>query len=592
MPHTAPSSPSPRRSHVVRGAAAAVVAALALVALVAAPARAAVPVPAAPAYSSAIDAYPRYEAESTCSPTEKPGVQVVRDLLRATYGTSISSNIVRPCTASSSGHEEGRALDWMTNVRVAAQRDIANTFLAWLQASDSWGNPHAMARRMGIQYVIWNNRMWRTYDPGRGWTEYSGCLAAAKAGTAYDTTCHRNHVHLSFSWDGALERTSYYTGRAACPVPSTPATFTAALPTGLGAVAVTPARLADTRAGTAACRVGANARYDVQVTGKGGVPTTGVGAALLNLTAIGPRGSTWLGAYPAGTAFPGTSSVNVPAGGTAAALVVVPVGSGGKVSIHNGSSPVDVAVDVVGYYATGGAGAAHTPIAPQRAMDSRSTAAFAAGEKRTLRLGGRAGVPSNAVAVLVNVTETGSAKPGYLSVAPTLTGTPKTSTLNYAAGDTLANRAFVALSGTGSVDVYSSSGGHVVVDVVGWFGPGGSGLRFSALRPARVLDTRNGTGGLDPLRAGVPETFPVAGTGGVPLDAKGVVGTLTAVRPTRGSYVTAWPGGPVPLTSDINVPTGGTRANLLSSKVDQGAVALTVSAGTIDVVLDVLGYYR
>jgi hypothetical protein len=184
----------------------------AVVVPMATPALAAVPVPKAPAFSARIDDYPRYERENTCSQTEKPGPQVVRNLLRTTYGTSIGTNILRPCTASDSGHEEGRALDWMTSVRVASQRDMANAFISWLQATDKWGNKHAMARRLGIQYIIWNNQMWRTYDPARGWTEYAGCKAVSKASSAYDNACHRNHVHLSFSWDGAWKKTSFYAG--------------------------------------------------------------------------------------------------------------------------------------------------------------------------------------------------------------------------------------------------------------------------------------------------------------------------------------------------------------------------------------------
>ena len=60
-----------------------------------------------------------------------------------------------------------------------------------------------MARRLGIAYLIWNNQTWRAYDPGRGWTEYNGCLAPKKQKKKFDNFCHRTHVHLSFTWDGA-----------------------------------------------------------------------------------------------------------------------------------------------------------------------------------------------------------------------------------------------------------------------------------------------------------------------------------------------------------------------------------------------------
>ena len=59
-----------------------------------------------------------------------------------------------------------------------------------------------MARRFGIMYIIWNHKMWRAYDPGRGWAPYSG------------VSPHTDHIHFSFTWDGAYGRTSWWTGKA------------------------------------------------------------------------------------------------------------------------------------------------------------------------------------------------------------------------------------------------------------------------------------------------------------------------------------------------------------------------------------------
>jgi hypothetical protein len=128
--------------------------------------------------------------------------------------------------------------------------------------------------------------------------------------------------------------------------------------------------------------------------------------------------------------------------------------------------------------------------------------------------------------------------------------------------------------------------------VVGWFGAGGDGLTYTALRPRRILDTRNGTGGLQSLRAGAAERLVVAGVAGVPTDAKGVVATLTVTKPSSSTHATAWASGNIPGTSDVNVPAGGTRANLVSTGASHGAVSLTIGAGTADAVADVLGYYR
>jgi hypothetical protein len=166
-----------------------------------------IPKPAAPAFKSAIDSYGAYQGQSTCDPNSKPGVLRTKDLLNATYGTR-TIGIVRSCSSGgTSEHKEGRALDWMINAKISSQKAVADSFVAWLLATDSHGNKHAMMRRLGIMYIIWNNRMFRAYDPGRGWTEYKSCFSGGD-----DTSCHRDHVHLSFTWDGALAKTSFYGG--------------------------------------------------------------------------------------------------------------------------------------------------------------------------------------------------------------------------------------------------------------------------------------------------------------------------------------------------------------------------------------------
>src|SRR5215210_2394847 len=136
--------------------------------LAAGTASAAVAVPYAPAYHAGIDAYSSYEPENTCSVTAKPGVVAWRDLLIRTYGTRWN-NISRACSASSSGHEEGRALDYGSLASNATQKAQADALLNWLLATDVHGNTHAMARRLGLQYIQYNNRMWRAYNPSAGW---------------------------------------------------------------------------------------------------------------------------------------------------------------------------------------------------------------------------------------------------------------------------------------------------------------------------------------------------------------------------------------------------------------------------------------
>jgi hypothetical protein len=554
----------------------------------------AVAVPYAPAFHPGIDPYSSYEPENTCSPAPKPGVVAYRDLLVRTYG-SRWNNISRACSSSSSGHEEGRALDWGNLATNATQQAQATALFGWLFATDANGNKHAMARRLGIQYIQYNNRMWRAYDPGAGWQpQMMGGKACSTLGSTYKTSCHRDHIHTSFSWNGANKKTSFFTGAIPCPTPAAQPAFTAAMPINMTAVPVTPARVFSTLSGAGACRLQPKGWVDVKVTGVGGVPSTGVGAVALNLTAVRATSATYLSAYPTGTAYPGNSSVNVAAGGTAAGMVIVPVGSNGRVSIRSSYSPVDVNVDVVGYFTTATTGSTYSVAAQQKVMDTRDTSVMAAKERRKILVAGQFGVPVNATGVLVNVTADSTGTGGNVGVSSAYGTVVGTSTVYFANGQSVANRALVALAPDGTIEVYASSQSHVRIDLVGWFGTGGQNLRYNPVLPGRILDTRNGTGGVAPLAGGVPAALTVEGHRGIPVDAHAVVGTLTVIRPTVSTDTRIWPTGTgQPATADFALPGGAVREGLVSPVLSSdGKVALTVASGAADATLDVLGYFR
>ncbi|MEX0426930.1 peptidoglycan-binding protein [Nocardioides sp. DS6] len=137
------------------------------------------------------------------------------DLLKATYpGTSYS--ISRTCGTDplpTSEHYDGRAVDWFTSVRTATGKARADALIRWLLATDAMGNAFANARRLGIMYVIWNGKIWGAYRASDGWRPYQSC--AQHPEKAYDTTCHRDHMHFSLSWEGAMKRTSWWTKQVA-----------------------------------------------------------------------------------------------------------------------------------------------------------------------------------------------------------------------------------------------------------------------------------------------------------------------------------------------------------------------------------------
>jgi peptidoglycan hydrolase-like protein with peptidoglycan-binding domain len=145
-----------------------------------------------------------YQAQVSCDPRAKPGVTAFAALMRAHYMTGATGTF-RPCQADTSEHYDGRAVDWMNSVNDPRQKAVADSVTAWLSADSG-----VMARRFGISYIIWNHRMWREYAPERGWVLYTGAVP------------HTDHIHFSFSWDGAMQRTSWWTGRATTVVDQGP----------------------------------------------------------------------------------------------------------------------------------------------------------------------------------------------------------------------------------------------------------------------------------------------------------------------------------------------------------------------------------
>jgi len=173
----------------------------------------ALPLPAVPPnLPGGIEDPSPYVKQASCDPVPKPGAVALSTLLVTTYpGTSAA--ISRDCGLDgiASEHYEGRAVDWMTSLRDPVGAARAQAVVSWLLATDTQGHAFANARRLGVMYVIWNDRIWGSYAASAGWRPYSTC--AAHPDPAWDTSCHRDHVHLSLSWAGALGRTSFWTGQ-------------------------------------------------------------------------------------------------------------------------------------------------------------------------------------------------------------------------------------------------------------------------------------------------------------------------------------------------------------------------------------------
>lgn len=379
-------------------------------------------------------------------------------------------------------------------------------------------------------------------------------------------------------------------------------------------VALNPARLLDTRSGLGA-PVGATQLAALTVTGRGGVPSSGVSAVALNVTVTGPVSGGYVTVYPAGVARPLASNLNFQAGTTQANLVVAQVGAGGVVDLY-ASAPTQLIADVSGYYTTTAAASPSTglyhALPPYRLLDTRNgtgaagPGAVGSGRSINLQVTGSGGVPATGVsAVVLNTTVTAPSTGGYVTVYPAGTSRPTTSTLNFAAGQTIANRVVVRVGAGGMVTLYNYSGNtQLIADVTGWYTDGSDasagGSYYVALPPYRLVDTRNGTGApRAPVTQGGVLPVQVAGQDGLPSASSPMPVTAAALtvtvadNDTASMYATVYPSlAARPLASDLNTTQGRIMPNLtlVGLGVD-GAVDVYNSGGNSDFVVDLSGYY-
>ena len=217
-------------------------------------------------------------------------------------------------------------------------------------------------------------------------------------------------------------------------------------------------------------------------------------------------------------------------------------------------------------------------------------------------MGGTSGVPAIASAVTGNLTVTGQTSSGYLFLGPVAMNDPTSSTLNFPVGDDRANGVTVALGvgGTLSVTFVAPNPGpiaHVIFDVTGYFVPGASGATYFPLTPARLLDTRSGTGLSGPSGSHAARTFQVTGHGGVPSNATAATGNLTVTGQTSKGFLFIGPNATNdPTSSTLNFPVGDDRANGVTVALGAGGTLsvtfVAPSPGPIaHVIFDVTGYF-
>nr|MDQ2958592.1 hypothetical protein [Actinomycetota bacterium] len=100
---------------------------------------------------------------------------------------------------------------------------------------------------------------------------------------------------------------------------------------------------------------------NLAVTGHAGIPSTGVSAVAITITAINPTHDGYLTLYPDGSPRPTTSNLNYTAGQSIANLTIDKLGSNGTINIHNApTASTNLIADITGYYLDGDSSAAYS----------------------------------------------------------------------------------------------------------------------------------------------------------------------------------------------------------------------------------------
>ncbi|HEX4015252.1 MAG TPA: IPT/TIG domain-containing protein [Frankiaceae bacterium] len=258
--------------------------------------------------------------------------------------------------------------------------------------------------------------------------------------------------------------------------------FASGTPSAAGAFTTLPsAHILDTTTGLGAplAPVAANGTLSFTVGGQGGVPASGAASVVLNITAKASKAAGNFTVYSTGAAKPAGTNQTFATGVSISNLVTVALGTGGQVTIANGSTGTTAfTADVLGYFLSGTPSAAGTfaSVPSTRVLDTATgvgapAAPLAAHGSVNVTVAGHGGIPvSGASAVVLNLTAKSGTAAAALKAYATGAVKPAGAYLSFGVNQTVSEIAVVALAASGKITVNSTSTGTVGVsaDVLGY----------------------------------------------------------------------------------------------------------------------------
>ena len=401
-------------------------------------------------------------------------------------------------------------------------------------------------------------------------------------------------------------------------------------------IPVTPTRLLDTRTGNGApqTRLTPGATLTVTYAGRTPIPTNAA-AVLAAVTIATPTATGFLTINATGSTAKATiANYSAHTGITSTAVLPLShttntIGNGSVTFTNNSPGTIDLITDITGYYTAGtptAAGALNT-VTPTRLLDTRTgngapQTRLTPGATLTVTYAGRTPIPTNAAAVLAAVTIATPTATGFLTINAT-GSTAKATIANYSAHTGITSTAVLPLShttdtntiGNGSVTFTNNSPGTIdlITDITGYYTAGTptAAGALNTVTPTRLLDTRTGNGAPQTrLTPGATLTVTYAGRTPIPTNAAAVLAAVTIATPTATGFLTINATGStakatianysahtgitstavLPLSHTTDTNTGGNTDT--GDTIENGSVTFTNnSPGTIDLIIDITGYY-
>ena len=350
-------------------------------------------------------------------------------------------------------------------------------------------------------------------------------------------------------------------------------------------------------------KVGPGVNLRIPVLGESRVPSTGVSAVSLNITASGADAAGFITVWPCNSTQPSTPNMYFSSAQSVTGEVLAAIDGTGKVCVAS-STPAHIYVDVNGYFT---AGFHSTSI--QRVVDTRADSAQGLRSVTKVKLAAKqvlpvkmtdltvAGVPATGVgAVVLNITAMNSVSSGYFT-AYSCGQRPRLWNLSFSKNTPTAAMTIVPVKSlTGEVCIYSSAETDIMVDVMGWFAP----ADFGIITPQRIADTREsrpqGLRSVDKVMiSGTKQlTLKLTGLPEVPMPSdriQAVVLRVSARALTMNGYVTVYPCGDRPRKVSVRLIAGQMSGSTVIVPLHPTTRSICVySSALSDVVVDIAGW--